>query len=79
MSFILDTRLSVCYTFPMIAPKLQPITNIEALSVEILAYREMELDRALLNTPAVIAQKVERELIKRLQITAPYLVPMVIK
>lgn len=63
----------------MNAPKLQPLTNIEALSIEILAYREMELDRALLNSPVVIAQKVERELIKRLQITAPYLVPMVIK
>ena len=58
---------------------LQQMTNIQAISVEILAYREMELDRALLNSPAVIAQKVERELIKRLQLTAPYLVPMVIK
>jgi len=63
----------------MNAPKLQPMTNIEAHSANVLAYRELELDRALLNSPAVIAQKVERELIKRLQITAPYLVPMVIK
>ena len=59
--------------------QLKPLTNIEALSTEILEYREMELDRALLSSPAVIAQKVERELIKRLQITAPYLVPMVIR
>ncbi len=55
------------------------MTNVQAISVEILAYREMELDRALLNYPIVIAQKVERELIKRLQITAPYLIPMVIR
>jgi len=63
----------------MNAIQLQPMTNIEAHSADVLAYRELELDRALLNSPAVIAQKVERELIKRLQITAPYLVPMVIK
>lgn len=63
----------------MNTPQLKTLTNIEALSMEILAYREMELDRALLNSPAVIAQRVERELIKRLQITAPYLVPMVIR
>jgi len=59
--------------------RLKILTNIEVLSEDTLKYREMELDRALLNSPAVIAQKVERELIKRLQITAPYLVPMVIK
>lgn len=79
MSFVLDTMLRICYTFSMRNVHLQQMTNIQAISVEILAYREMELDRALLNSPAVIAQKVERELIKRLQLTAPYLVPMVIK
>jgi len=69
----------VCYTFSMKSVRLKILTNIEVLSEDTLKYREMELDRALLNSPAVIAQKVERELIKRLQITAPYLVPMVIK
>ena len=59
--------------------QLKVLTNIEVLSEDVLKYREMELDRALSNSPIVIAQKVERELIKRLQITAPYLIPMVIR
>lgn len=63
----------------MKAVQLKPLTNIECLSAEVLAYRELELDRALLNSPAVVAQRVERELLQRLQITAPYLVPMVIR
>ena len=42
-------------------------------------YRELELDRQLLARPEVIAQRVERELIKRLQITAPHLLRNVIK
>ena len=63
----------------MNTPNLKILTSDIVVSTEILAYREMELDRAILNSPAVIAQKVERELIKRLQITAPYLIPMVIR
>lgn len=63
----------------MLNAQLKIMTNVEALSVEVLQWRELELDRVLLNSPVVIAQRVERELIKRLQITAPYLVPMVIR
>lgn len=63
----------------MNAPNLKPMSNLEAMSSEVLAYREMELDRALLNSAPVVAQRVERELIKRLLITAPYLIRMVIK
>ena len=69
----------MCYTFTMKSVQLKVLTNIEVLSEDVLKYREMELDRALSNSPIVIAQKVERELIKRLQITAPYLIPMVIR
>jgi len=63
----------------MVSAKLKPMSNIEVLSSENLMYRELELDRQLLARPEVIAQRVERELIKRLQITAPHLLRNVIK
>ena len=58
---------------------LKHMTSTEVANSDVLRFRELELDRVLLNSPKVIAQKVERQLIKRLQITAPYLIPMVIK
>jgi hypothetical protein len=76
--YILDSRFSVCYTLNMNAVKLKPLAYHDLLSEEILRYRELELDRKLLNSPEVIAQRVERELIKRLQITAPHLIGNVI-
>lgn len=79
MYFDLDTRISVWYTLRMVQPKLKQMSTFDVMSSEILRYREMELDRILLQQPEVIAQRVERELIKRLQITAPYLIGMVIK
>ena len=42
-----------------------------------LRLREHELDRELMNRPSTIAQKVEVELIKRLERSAPYLLPIV--
>lgn len=56
-----------------------PITSIDVGTDWVLKAREAELDRKLLNDPRVVAQRVERELIKRLQETAPWLLPMVIK
>ena len=63
----------------MTARKLQKMTNSVAMSTGLLRAREEELDRALLNSPAVIAQRVEVELIKKLKRDAPWLLPMVIK
>jgi len=60
-------------------PILKPMSSVDIFNDGVLHFREQELDRALLNNPKVIAQRVERELIKRLQITAPWLLPMVIK
>jgi hypothetical protein len=44
-----------------------------------LASREAELDRKLLNSPVAIAQRVQIELIKELRKNAPWLIPMAIK
>ncbi|MCK5609671.1 hypothetical protein KAR91_47800 [Candidatus Pacearchaeota archaeon] len=60
-------------------PVLKPMSSADISNDGVLRYREYELDRALLNNPKVIAQRVERELVKRLQITAPWLLPLVIK
>lgn len=56
-----------------------PLPEISDSIVElpgILKARETELDRSILNRPSVIAQRVEVELIKRLQREAPWLIPM---
>ena len=55
------------------------MSSVDIFNDGVLRFREYELDRVLLNNPKVIAQRVERELIKRLQVTAPWLLPMVIK
>lgn len=54
------------------------MTRFEAMSPSALKARELELDRRLLNRPEVAAQRVERQLIKRLQISAPWLIPLII-
>lgn len=56
-----------------------PLPRISDNIVElpgILKAREADLDRSVLNRPTVIAQRVEVELIKRLQREAPWLIPM---
>lgn len=63
----------------MIGVSHKPITDIDVLHPESLAAREAELDARLLASPVTISQQVEVELIKRLQVTAPWLVPMTIR
>lgn len=58
---------------------LKEMTAYEASSEDVLRFRELKLDHDLLNDPKVIAQRVERQLIKRLQISAPWLLPMIVK
>lgn len=61
------------------ALNLDPITSEVVDAPGLLHARELELDRALMARPEVLAQKVEVELIKRLEHTAPWLLPMALR
>lgn len=57
---------------------MEPMTDRIATTEGLLRAREEELDRRLLESPEVLAQKVEVELIRNLRFTAPWLIPMII-
>ncbi|REK56690.1 MAG: hypothetical protein DWQ49_09980 [Bacteroidetes bacterium] len=58
--------------------KLESLNDYIVSYEDELLHRELELDRRLLNSAVGISQRVEVELIKRLRITAPWLIPMII-
>ena len=59
----------------MEAIQISPLTVSDILSPGVMAAREAELDRRLLNSPQALAQRVEVELIKNLKVNAPWLIP----
>lgn len=69
----IDTRPEVCYTLGM-----EPMTDRIATTEGLLRAREEELDRRLLESPEVLAQRVEVEMIKNLRWSAPWLIPLII-
>lgn len=70
---VLDKRFSVCYNKGM---KTYGLIYGDITAIHI---RERRLDRELLALPSSVAQQIEVELIKKAQVTSPWLLPIIMR